>query len=119
VIPGTTSICLAINTGSSASGLSASTGVIEAVIGRIPLEAKKATAITLRLEAPPESESELELREQIGGAGRRRQHLPTAISSVPDVPAHDPEKLHPVEGRSGVHRQCEKPSADRLEGQSY
>ncbi len=66
-VVGTRSVRLDINPGASASGLSASTGVIEAVIGRIPLGAKEQTVITLRLEAPPGSEAELEVREKIGG----------------------------------------------------
>jgi hypothetical protein len=67
VVPGTSSVQLDIGSGPSASGLSAATGVIEAVIGRIPLGAKEQTAITLRLEAAPGTEAELEVREKIGG----------------------------------------------------
>ncbi len=68
VVPGTTSVRLDINT-TAASGLSAATGSIEAVIGRLPLGANEKTLITLRLVVPPgsESEPELEVREQIGG----------------------------------------------------
>jgi uncharacterized protein YegL len=68
VVPGTTSVRLDIGT-TVASGLSAATGSIEAVIGRLPLGANEKTLLTLRLEVPPGSESEpvLEVREQIGG----------------------------------------------------
>jgi uncharacterized protein YegL len=68
VVSGTTSVRLDINT-AAASGLSAATGSIEAVIGRLPLGPNENTVITLRLEVPPgsESEPELEVREQIGG----------------------------------------------------
>ena len=81
MIPGTTSIRLDINTDTSASGLSMSTGVIEAVIGRIPLEAKEATGITLRMEGPLGSEPELEVREKIGGqdVGGRTYRPPTPL----------------------------------------
>lgn len=66
VVPGTTSVRLDINT-APASGLSAAAGSIEAVIGRVPLGAKEKTLINLRLEVPPGSKPELEVREKIGG----------------------------------------------------
>jgi len=67
VVPGTTSIQLDISASAPGPGLSATAGVIEAVIGRIPLGAKEQTALSLRVEAPPGSETELEVREKIGG----------------------------------------------------
>jgi len=61
VVPGTTSVRLDISSGAGASG------AIEAVIGRIPMGAKAQTALSLRVEAPPGSEAELEVRQKIGG----------------------------------------------------
>jgi len=61
VVTGTTSVRLDISADAGASG------EIEAVIGRIPLGGGGQTVLSLRLEAPPGTEAELEVREQIGG----------------------------------------------------
>ena len=60
VIPGTTSVRLDVN---PAGG----TGSIAVTIGRVPLSAGQESTISLGLEAPAESEAQVEVRQKIGG----------------------------------------------------
>jgi uncharacterized protein YegL len=63
VISGTTSIRLDI----TADMMMGDNATIGAVIGRIPFGGGGQTVLNLRLEVPPGSEAELEVREKIGG----------------------------------------------------